>query len=334
MSTSWKEELPVEQLPDDPSWRENFCFDGYDHRRDIGFWIHCSRWPYDRGIWREQVLVYWPGTTYLVHRAWGYRPNPRGVSSALLDLLCTTPGEAWTLKYRGPTRPTTDAELRRGPLPEAPQSSMDLNIEFTSTVPMWDMTAGIDGEDWGKFHIEQTGRFKGTIRYGDETVAMDGFGWHDHSRGPRHVGSMGRHCWIHGNLSRGRSFAMTVMDNLSPNGFVRGLDKIVIWDGGRIHAATCPNPPFLESSNAPSSSYSMQLVYAGGTIDIEAQTRRCLPHSTTDTMEIFDGVTPGIAHVVTYEQGSVFKVDGELHDGHTERSYLLPRVDAYTEPPQ
>jgi hypothetical protein len=26
---------PVAVLPDDPAWRENFCFDGYDAARDI-----------------------------------------------------------------------------------------------------------------------------------------------------------------------------------------------------------------------------------------------------------------------------------------------------------
>lgn len=26
---TWEEELPVPSLPEDPAWRENFCFDGY-----------------------------------------------------------------------------------------------------------------------------------------------------------------------------------------------------------------------------------------------------------------------------------------------------------------
>jgi hypothetical protein len=43
MTQAWKDELPVSELPDDPRWRENFCFDGYDKDRDVGFWIHCGR---------------------------------------------------------------------------------------------------------------------------------------------------------------------------------------------------------------------------------------------------------------------------------------------------
>jgi hypothetical protein len=32
---------------------------------------------------------------------------------------------------------------------------------------------------------------------------------------------------------------------------------------------------------------------------------------------------PGLAHLVNYEEGRVSVVDGERHNGHTERSYLL-----------
>jgi hypothetical protein len=39
---------------------------------------------------------------------------------------------------------------------------------------------------------------------------------------------------------------------------------------------------------------------------------------------VFDGrAPPGMAQVVTYEGGTVFFVDGEEHNGHSERSYRL-----------
>ena len=322
-SISWADELPVASLPDDPSWRENFCFDGYDRQRNIGFWIHCGRWSLDNRIWREQVLVDWPDGSSLVHRAWGVRPSDRGPSGALLDLICEQPGEAWRLRYRGPARRTNEAELLAGPLAEAPQKLLDIDIVFSSSLPIWDMTSGMSGQYWGKFHIEQTGRLQGTINFDGESSDMDGLGWRDHSRGPRDMKAMGRHAWIHGNLSRDRSFAMTVIDNVVDQQFVRGLDKVVIWDHGKIFAATCTNPPMLTSNGKPPAHYAMHLEYERGTIAVQAEPRRCLPHSTSRYMESFDGVTPGIAHVVTYEQGTVFTVDGAQYDGHTERSFRL-----------
>ncbi len=88
MNQAWKDELPVAELPDDPRWRENFCFDGYDKDRDIGFWIHCGRWSLDPRIWREQVLVYLPGGDYLVHRAWGF---PILTDHCFLAVFCRNP---------------------------------------------------------------------------------------------------------------------------------------------------------------------------------------------------------------------------------------------------
>jgi hypothetical protein len=320
---SWRDELPVATLPDDPTWRENFCFDGYDRVRDIGFWIHCGRWSLDPRIWREQVLVYWPGGDYLVHRAWGVRSSDKGPSAALLDLICEEPGKHWRLRYRGPVRRTVPDEFMRGPLSEGPQELLDLDIAFTSDRPVWDMTAGIADQAWGKFHIEQTGRLHGTLKCGEKSVAMDGFGWRDHSRGPRDMKEMGRHCWIHGDLPGGRSFALTHIDNLVDGRFERVLDKAVIWENGRVLPAKCPNPPFLASNGEPPPTFDFTLNYAGGEIAIHAEPKRCLPHSTSRYMECFDGVAPGIAHVVTYEQGSVLVVDGEQHDGHAERSFRL-----------
>ena len=319
---SLDDELPVSELPDDPRWLENFCFDGYDHVRNVGYWIHCGRWWRDPRIWREQVQVYWPDGRYAVHRGFGARASEQGVSSALLDLRCLDAGKRWRLGYRGPVRMTDSMELQRGALPEGPQELLDFDVTFDSARPVWHM-AGIGGEKWAHFHFEQTGRVTGSIRLGGEATAIDGAGWRDHSRGPRNLSSMGRHCWIHGELSRGRSFALTAIDNRIEGRMVRGLDKVVIWEGGELHPARCLNPPFLQNAQMPVADYEMTLEYAGGHVAIQAEVRRCLPHSTGAHMDCFDGITPSQAHVVTFEQGTVFSVDGERFDGHTERSFLL-----------
>lgn len=316
-------ELPVARLPDDPDWRENFCFDGYDAERDVGFWIHCGRWSKDPSIWREQVLLYWPGGDYFVNRSWGFRPSDSGPSAALLDLVCEVPGKRWRLKYRGPGRRASQDEVLGGPLPEGAKALVEIDIMFTSDVPVWDMSRSLGDSAWGKFHIEQTGRFRGTVAADGESVEMDGFGWRDHSRGPRDNHALGRHAWIHGNLSRNRSFALTFYDRIVDGVDVNNLDKVVIWEGGNLYEASCPNPPMLESNARPSPTYDFALEYEKGKIDIHAQARRCLPHSTTRYNECFDGVCPGLGLFVTYEQGTVFLVDGESHDGHTERSYRL-----------
>jgi hypothetical protein len=115
-----------------------------------------------------------------------------------------------------------------------------------------------------------------------------------------------------------------MIDNYRDGAFVRTLDKVVIWDDDRIYEARCANPPFLESTGLPPTNYEMRLEYEKGTVLIRAEQRRKLPHSTTRHFEVFDGrAPPGMAQVVTYEGGTVFFVDGEEHNGHSERSYRL-----------
>jgi len=308
---TWKDELPQEILPNDPSWRENVCFDGYDHERNVGFWIHCSRWQHDLTVWREQVLVYAPDGTYLVHRAWGRGDSTHGPAGPLLKLTCLEPGKAWSLRYRGPARRATREELECGKsLPEGPQLLLNLAIEFSTTAEMWDMSEGLRSPELGKSHMEQTGHFLGDISYEKTTVRMDGFGWHDHSKGPRHFGGMLRHCWIHGDLSKGRSFCLTVVENDTGKTRVRTVDRAVIWEGGRLFEASCPNPPFLDSAAVPGPQYTFTLNYQGGSITIDAEPLRCMPISCDESMEIVDGLAPDIAIQVTYEQGTIFTVDG------------------------
>ncbi len=63
MKQAWKDELP-----EDPRWRENFCFDGYDKDRDVGFWIHCGRWSLDPRIWLSMPVIPSPATAGRIAR--------------------------------------------------------------------------------------------------------------------------------------------------------------------------------------------------------------------------------------------------------------------------
>ena len=40
-------------VPDIPNWSENYCFDAFDHERNIGFWLHIGRWGINPHLWRE-----------------------------------------------------------------------------------------------------------------------------------------------------------------------------------------------------------------------------------------------------------------------------------------
>jgi len=327
MTIDWAAELPVVTLPDDAKWRENFCFTGYDKTRNCGFWIHMGRWPLDVKIWREQVLLMLPDGSHLVHRAWGWRPSGSGPAGALLDLVCIKPGHEWRLRYHGPVRRAFDEELLRGPLTEGQQILLDLDLVFRSDRDVWDMGAAAHGQNWGKSHIEQVGRVTGDIAWADTALQMDGMGWRDHSRGARDIIAQRRHLWMHGELSEGRAFAVTIVDQV-PASDVPQFCQVIIWDGVRIIEARCINPPLLESPHDPPETYEMALESELGTIPISARITHSLPHSSSRSYEVFDGVAPGLGHVVAYEQSTILTIDGAEYEAHTERSHLLPAPPA------
>ncbi|MFA5630603.1 MAG: hypothetical protein WC997_03735 [Porticoccaceae bacterium] len=320
----WEQELPVAKLPDDPAFRENYCFWGYDRERAVGFWIHMGRWPLDNRVWREQVLIYLPDGDYLVHRAWGHRESDKGPSSALLDIICKEPGKHWQLRYRGPARRTTTEEVHAGGLLEGPQILLDMDIAFTSSVPIWDMSKHVQNQDWAKFHMEQNGRLTGPITVDGKTVEMDGFGWRDHSRGPRNISSLVRHIFINGDLPEGRSFAITYIETEENGQVVLSLAKGVIWSEGKIYEAHTPNPPFLDPGVfPPPEHYSMTLVSELGELHIDAHTPCSLPHTSSKEYNVYDGVARGMGHILCYEQGTVFTIDGRQYNGHSERSHRM-----------
>lgn len=321
------DELPVTELPQDPRWRENFCFDGYDSSSGIGWWVHCGRWPADPSLWREQVLFSLPDGTFLLHRGWGFRSSSDGPRGALLDLVCEEPGRRWRLRYHGPARRTAAAELHAGTLAESTQSLLSVDLTFTSTRSLWDM-GSLHGQDWANFHKEQTGRATGLVSYREggaapRSVPVDAFAWRDHSRGARDLSTMTRHCWIHGDLPGGRAFAFADVEHAHPTGTRTRFSQAAVWDGDTVYEATVDEPPYLESVETPPRQYEMTLRSPVGDFVLSAETRYSMPHSTMPGGDSVDGVARGLGHVVTYEQGTVFTVDGGRFDGHSERSHRL-----------
>jgi len=320
----WEDELPIDPPPSDPAWRENLCFDGYDARTDLGFWVHMGRWPGAPELWREQVLVYAPGGDFWLHRGWGHRRSDKGASGALLELTCEEPGAVWRLNYRGPARRTSSDELR-GAVSEAAQELLELDLSFTTSDELWFMGPEIADQSWAHQHSEHTGRMVGTVNCGGRVVEVDMFAWRDHSRGPRHLGSHRRHCWIHGQLPNERTFALTAIESgpkgtADPSQFVQA----VVWDRGTALPARCENPPYIEDHASPPGNYTLHLSSPVGRYEIEAEVRRSLPHSTMVNGDAIDGVSPK-AHIVTWEQGVTFHVEGKPYDGHSERSHWIPQ---------
>jgi hypothetical protein len=87
-----------------------------------------------------------------------------------------------------------------------PAVPVRLDLTFEPSTPPWGFGQGMDTETWADVHYEHAGVFGGTLRYGGRTVSLAGTGYRDHSTGPRDVGPMLSHTWVHGEFARGRGF--------------------------------------------------------------------------------------------------------------------------------
>ncbi len=207
-ATSLEHELPHKPAGT-PNWSENYVFCGFDPKAGIGFYHHMARMPYDPEIWRGAFGMMLPGGEVLVAKDHGRLApgaDQAGPASPSLAFVCREPFRRWEIRYDGVARLTTTGALTTGLLRDGPTVPVRLEMTFEPATPPWGFGEGMETETWADLHYEHSGRFSGTLRYGDELVTLEGTGYRDHSTGPRDVGPMLSHTWVHGEFGSGRAF--------------------------------------------------------------------------------------------------------------------------------
>ena len=315
-------EMPLPEVPAEMHWSENYCFDGYDPKTGVGFWLHLGRWHRNADLWREEVFLYLPDGTFCVHRAIGRRKESGGAFGPTLSLLCEKAGETWRMRFQGPARRTTPEELAGGELKDAPLDYLELDVVFDATSAVWDFGESVKDEVWASSHYEQTGSLRGTVTFAGETIAMDTHGFRDHSRGPRVQKSIAGHCWIHGQFPDGTGFALFDLRMRQGKELVQGVAMAAVFADNRTFKATYSSLPYLTSIHNPPSSYAIRIESERGTMNLEARVLRSLPLTVDSLNDSYYGVSviAGVSTLVAWEQPTEFTWNGRIGIGHTERT--------------
>ena len=87
------------------------------------------------------------------------------------------------------------------------------------------------GEEFAKGHYEQLVRATGTIRVGEDTWAVDGFGLRDHSWGPRTWQAPWYYRWLTMNFGDGTGLMLSRIARADGPGTRGGF----VWDGDALH---------------------------------------------------------------------------------------------------
>ena len=111
----------------------------------------------------------------------------------------------------------------------------DVDLRFSGfTDPlMYDLDA--EGATWGAHHYEVLGQVEGQVRLEGEPLPVSGFGWQDHSWGPRDMGHLLSHRWLLGIFGPDLFMSvMSIVTNRGPEPVLMGF----VYDNGVIQAPT------------------------------------------------------------------------------------------------
>jgi hypothetical protein len=242
---------------DVPLWNETWFFSTWSPENEIGLFVHAGVHPTDPTVWYAQVIVYLPGEELLVDRSFGRSTPGQGPSTGSFTVTIEEPLHRWRLRFDGAGERTTPDATGRGPVGAGPSVPLSFDVTLTAAGPLWDLFAatGMDHLSWAGMHHEQNTRSRGTMRVDGAEWDLDGYGFRDHSTGPRDFTRLGGdRFWGFVSPTTGRGCQGIMVWNrdgeleLSSGAYYLG-DEVELIDGGISLtglADTFGNPTELE----------------------------------------------------------------------------------------
>ncbi|MEX0665805.1 MAG: 6-phosphofructokinase [Acidimicrobiia bacterium] len=185
----------VAECPDVPMWSENLLFALWDPHADVAMWLHLGTVPGKWTMWEDRVLVMLPGHDgALSLRAYHHTAPERRPAGPGLEFRQREPWRRWHVTFDGYGLHTPEAEMLAGVSRDGPTQAFAVDLDIECVTPAWDArtasqlesgTGDMDHTDWASEHYEQLVRATGTVTLESGDVAFSGYGWRDHSRGPR-----------------------------------------------------------------------------------------------------------------------------------------------------
>jgi len=208
----------------EPAWSESYYFNFVDPESKLGMFTRMGFRPGDG--WADALHV-----VYLEGRRVAFTYGRRDIGADLsvydgdlavggLEIRCIRPHEEWEVSFAGRAQDIADASvlLERSKLrPEGWYSPANLNMNLRfRCLSEPHLTRSDDASAGAYGHFEQSGEVTGSVRLGDESWSVSGYGVRDKSWGPRDWGAS--QSQSHDDSKRGS--ALTTSDPSAPSPFV------------------------------------------------------------------------------------------------------------------
>lgn len=201
------------------NFNESMYFNLFDPAQRVGGWFRVGNRP-NEGYAEMSICLYFPdGTAGFMFGRPAITHND-AFSAGGMTMEVVEPFKTMRVTYAGEVIKMTDplilADPRRA-FKECPRVPVELHIDYRGTAPMWGGEAvnadgsAIEekpGEAFARAHYEQHIAGKGTLKVGDETWTMEGYGLRDHSWGPRYWQNIHWYRWL--PMSFGEDFAAMI----------------------------------------------------------------------------------------------------------------------------
>jgi hypothetical protein len=317
--------------PDVPFWSENLLFAVYDPDSDVGLWLHLGTVPNDWTMWHEMNYAVLPGDEGILSMWSFHRTAPgRRPAGAGLEFRCIEPFRRWHVSFDGFGLHTSNRDMQAGLARVGLNRRFVVDLDIESVTPAWDAHTGATAETgrgsmrdqgWAKEHYEQLYRARGTVSFGGDDIPFHGYGWRDHSQGPRGGGGTpwGGHV-ITGTLyDSGRGWGLSRY--WTPDGRISLEGGWVAGADGTLHHAEVTESPRLRDLVTEREDLPVGLRWPGGMLETTIRTCRSLWLSMMKGLAVgrdLDG--PGLMYVLNH---GTAEWDGETGISYLERSDML-----------
>lgn len=190
--------LPDDEFPHAPSAEQHFnesvYMNAFDHVRGMGGWMRLGN-RVNEGYAELSVCLYLPdGRIACQFQRPAISANDR-FDAGGLSVEVLAPLHRVRMRYAGELMLVHDPDLLRTPRKlfaeaERVQAEVVWDHEATSPahggIPRDDHSPTLYGRDFSLGHFNQHTRVSGHIRAGEEQWPVEGYGWRDHSWGPRY----------------------------------------------------------------------------------------------------------------------------------------------------
>jgi hypothetical protein len=217
----------------EPNFNESMYFHFHDPVQGIGGFLRLANRP-NEGRGERTVCLYLPGGDVAFGFARPTFADPARMCAGGLTVDILTPFERLRVAFDGRINVLSDPATMVDPkvaLSTSPVVDCRVDLQLDAAAPQFAETFDGEGESFAPNHYEQLMRASGTVRVGEYSFDLNGYGLRDHSWGPRSWQAPWFYRWMHGSAA-GLGFMGAYFG--SPDGADRRGG--FVWDGEGLHA--------------------------------------------------------------------------------------------------